>query len=305
MESSALVFSEFVQSITSNFEKFLVDIDQKNIVISDKLVIESFRNMSRTLQRILSKKTMCKPEEHVDKNSPKKLELEFLNSTKKPELDTSKSSSGLFDDSFLYDNDETRNKVRSRTTDGTSTGTLRSELLNSDSPKKEMFHNASTDIMRKRMKKDIEDSSDEDSKKSSVQHLPRKAESDIFTNPALEKIGESIYKCLPCGKELNKNNVLSHLNGRNHKNKSRDNSSSSDRISSSTNASEFEIDAFDDNGRDLKLNKNGEPYIITRITELGEFFHCNLCNVDISKYKVNLVQHLKGQQHKRLFAQQS
>lgn len=122
-------------------------------------MFESFRNMTRTLQQILSKKTMCKlsSEENADKNSAKKLELEFSNSTKKPELDISKSSTSPFDDLFLYANDETRNTiVRLQTTDATSTGNLGSELFNSDSLKKEMSHDAFTDIMRKRMKKDTD-----------------------------------------------------------------------------------------------------------------------------------------------------
>jgi hypothetical protein len=176
------------------------------------------------------------------------------------------------------------------------------------SPKKTIDHDFA-ERMRKKFKREIEGSSDEEDderdKPAAVNIVPRPepksidrtSEQEYLDDPAINKITEFTFECKICSIELNKNCVKSHLSGKQHvRNTNR--SRSQDRRSS-INGNDGVESALEGVRKESRLSKNGASYIETRNSS-NEFYFCNLCKVEISKFNTNLLQHVTGSLHKRL-----
>lgn len=284
MESS--MYSTFSKSVMEGVEKLLIEIDQKDTALPDDMVA-CFRNMSRTLQRILSK---------CDKNkSQSKSQNEKKSSNQSASFKPKPSTRSLFDESFLLSDQK-----QSSTTLNSNSNHEIDTLMKGDNLTNSKKTELSVDVekIKKKMKKAIE--SDEEIDDSgilddSILNLPKKLRNTYNSNHEVES--SAYYKCEICDVTMNKNNAESHLNGKSHRSRVRE-SSSGDRKLSVIGDDDIER-TLDGVKPQLKRNKDGQSYITHR-SPMNPSYYCNVCKVEIAFVTTNLMQHVLGQQHKRL-----
>lgn len=281
------LYLNMMKSIVTNFDDFVSDIDKYEIILSDEFLVSSLRKVAKNLQRVINKW------DRLEQNNKQKYE-DNISSFENKKREKPFSALNL---SIIYPetNVNTAKNNESKFIDSASC-----EKKNEHENKKKKEHPQFVKKVFRIAKAHCEDSESEQESDSdetnreldtefSATHKNRTLKTSSTDENYIVKKMTDVYACTLCKiNNLQKSNIESHKQGKQHINNLKNRDLSSTKLDCDIGS------ILNDVSSSLISDKNGRSFISE-----GSCYSCVLCNVSMNS-KLALKQHVEGAKHKKL-----